>query len=84
MREANALAPRNEPDDSDGEFPSVRRLLSHEYRLKSMEEGSLMQEDTTGKKVWKPWIISSDLRQQLKVAKVGVLSATLEYLLIPL
>jgi hypothetical protein len=35
---------RGDSDDSDDEFPSVRRLLSPEYRQKLVEEGSLVQE----------------------------------------
>ena len=44
------LAARNDSDDdSDDEFPSIRRLLSPEYRHKLVEEGSLVQEGTAEK-----------------------------------
>jgi hypothetical protein len=51
-RHANALAERNDSDDnSDDEFPSVRRLLSPEYRQTLVEKASLVQEDTAEKTV---------------------------------
>lgn len=41
------LAAMNDPDDdSDDEFPSIRRLLSPEYRHKLVEEGLLVQDRT--------------------------------------
>jgi hypothetical protein len=40
------VARNDSDDDSDGEFLSLRRLLSPEYRQKLAEEQSLVQEDT--------------------------------------
>ena len=50
MKDASALAARNSADeDSDAELPSVRRLLSPEYRHKLAKEGSILQEGTAEK-----------------------------------
>ena len=44
------LAARNDADeDSDAELPSIRRLLSPEYRHKLAKEGSILQEGTAEK-----------------------------------
>lgn len=40
-KHVNALEARNDSDDSDDELPSIRRLLSPEYRHRLAEEGSL-------------------------------------------
>jgi hypothetical protein len=50
MEDAIALPARNDADDdSDAEFPSIRRLLSPEYRHKSAKEASILQEGTAEK-----------------------------------
>lgn len=50
MKRTNALAARDDTDDDlKEEFPSVRRLLSPEYKWKLVEEESLLKGDTAKK-----------------------------------
>ena len=43
MKDISVLVVRNDTDkDSDAELPSIRRLLSPEYRYKLAKEGSIL------------------------------------------
>lgn len=49
--EPKSARARNDIDGSDDSFPSIRRLLSPEYKHKLEEQGSLVQKDTTEKNI---------------------------------
>lgn len=52
MKHASTPAARYDSDNEfDDELPSLRRLLSPEYRHKLAEEGLLVQESTVGENI---------------------------------